>query len=71
MYIVINKTTNESTTYCGNFPLIYLESLLNNGDSVIVISTYSNVIKVPFLNNTYGEWMWIDYELPIKELGIK
>ncbi len=70
MYIVINKTTGMNTIHSGNFPLIYLESLLNNGDSVIVISTYSNTIKVPILDNICNEWEWIDYDLPTKELGL-
>ena len=48
MYIVSNKTKNTLTKYESNFPLIELEKCLNNGDKLIVISYYSNTIKVPY-----------------------
>ncbi|MEI6186971.1 MAG: hypothetical protein WCP46_00520 [Alphaproteobacteria bacterium] len=63
MYIIINKTKNTRSIVEGNFPNV--EDLLNNGDKIIIISTYSNTIKVPFISseNGYNEvvWEWEDY----------
>ena len=40
-----------------------VEYMLNNGDDIIVISTYSNTIKIPVgLSTDYeGEWEWKEY----------
>jgi hypothetical protein len=67
MYIVINKTLNTTKRYKGNWPDHHLLPLLNDGNDVIVISLYSNTIKVPFSTEQYGEkeWEWTDYPLPI------
>ncbi len=70
MYTVINKTTKTSTNYKGNFPYRLLVELLENDNDIIVISTYSNTIKIPYLemdSNNYGEtksskdWLFKDY----------
>jgi hypothetical protein len=60
MYIVINKTENSSYTVEGSFPC--LEHLLNRGDKLIVVSLYSNTVKVPYQIDDHGsvEWEWRD-----------
>jgi len=58
MYTVINKTTNESTNYIGSFPYDELVKLLEADNDIIVVSKYSNTIKVPYLDLescNYGE----------------
>lgn len=64
MYIIVNKTKNTIVNYSGNFP--DLDEYLEQGDLIIVISTYSNTIKVPMQTTSY--WEWIDYKLPIELL---
>jgi hypothetical protein len=64
MYIIVNKTKGTTVNHSGNFP--DLDRYLEQGDLIIVISTYSNTIKVPM--QTTSEWEWIDYELPIQSL---
>ena len=70
MYIVINNTTRTNTNYVGNFPYNELVELLEKGDDIIVMSEYSNTIKVPYLDldsNNHGEtksshdWLFKDY----------
>jgi hypothetical protein len=60
MYIVINRTKRTETKYKGSFPYSLLVDLLENGDDLIVISTYSNTIKVPYYieHNGVKEWEW-------------
>jgi hypothetical protein len=58
MYYIINRTTNQTTTHYGNFPDV--DDLLNGGDDIIIISLYSNTIKVPY--KEYDDnWGWKDY----------
>jgi hypothetical protein len=72
MYIVVNKTTRGNNRYKGEFPLDEIETLLENGDDVIIISLYSNTIKIPFIGktNNYGltksgyDWEFKEYPLP-------
>jgi hypothetical protein len=64
MYIIVNKTKNTIVNYSGNFS--NLDEDLEQGDLIIVISTYSNTIKVPIKKASY--WEWIDYKLPIELL---
>ena len=59
MYIVINKTTGSEATITGDWPLEFFDSILNARNDIIVISTYSNTIKVPRKIN--GQWEWTDY----------
>jgi hypothetical protein len=69
MYIIINNTTRERLTYEGFFPGNYLNDLLNKGDDVIVMSLYSNTIKVPSKSDDIDNdtlepmWDWKDYSL--------
>jgi len=65
MYIIINNTTRERLSHEGFFPGNYLDDLLNKGDDVIVISLYSNTIKIPQLEviNGLNEWSFKDYSL--------
>jgi hypothetical protein len=60
MYIIINNTTKSYTKCEGNWPIDILEKQLNKGDRVIVISFYSNTIKVPYSVEYNGniEWEW-------------
>ena len=66
MYIIINKTKNSTIKHEGDFPI--LDDLINEGDKIIVISKYSNTIKVPVLEVVNGvkEWDWEDYPFPLK-----
>lgn len=63
MYIIINKTRQTCDRHTGNFP--NLDKLLNKGDKIIIISLYSNTIKVPhFVDyNNIPEWDWEDFSL--------
>jgi hypothetical protein len=66
MYKIINKTKKATINLSGSFPSDYIEKMLNDGDQVIVVSLYSNTIKVPYIDtdeNGYGEnvWAWTDY----------
>lgn len=63
MYIIINKTRQSNTPYEGSWPVEHLEQMLNKGDRVIVISLYSNTVKVPYYVEYNGikEWEWENY----------
>lgn len=72
MYKIINKTSKENSTHTGHFPLRIAIELLEKGDDIIIISGYSNTVKVPYLNkdtNNYGEtksshdWEFKSYSL--------
>jgi hypothetical protein len=67
MYIIINKTKQSKLYQTGNWHMNLLEQMLDRGDRVIVISLYSNTIKVPYKEEYNGivEWYWEDY--PIDE----
>lgn len=69
MYIIVNRTTRKNTSYT-DWPLDKLIELLEKGDDLIIISKYSNTIKIPYLDlesNNYGEtkssrnWEFKDY----------
>lgn len=68
MYIIHNKTKNTTTHYEGSFPAGLLEKQLDKGDRLIVISLYSNTIKVPYEIEEYNikEWEWQDFPLLLK-----
>lgn len=59
MYTIINKTKGKSFKLTGDWPSDIIEYMLNNGDDIIVISSYSNTIKVPV--KYQDEWLWKDY----------
>lgn len=65
MYIIINKTKQTRTTHEGSWPGGSLETQLNKGDIIIVISLYSNTIKVPHKLEYNGieEWEWEDFTM--------
>lgn len=61
MYYVINQTQKTCTIHSGGFPNV--DKLLDNGDKIIIISTYSSTIKVPYQIEDRGimEWEWEDF----------
>ena len=64
MYTIINKTKEEHFKFTGCYPIKIVENMLNNGDDIIVISTYSNTIKIPVgLSSEFpGEWEWKEFK---------
>ena len=72
MYIIINKTSSDTTVSYGDFPICYIEDFLNRGDKLIVISLYSNTIKTPYLVDVIdgnNEWLWDEYPFEPKMLN--
>lgn len=65
MYIIHNKTKNKTFSHEGSWPINMLEKMLEAGNRIIVISLYSNTIKVPYLEEMNGirEWCWEDFPL--------
>jgi len=63
MYIIHNKTKGTATQVFGNFPDLTIE--LNNGDKIIVVSTYTDTVKIPYSEDHNGElvWDWDSYPL--------
>ena len=69
MYLIINRASSN-TVYKGDFPLTLVEELLLKGDDIIVISLYSNTIKVPTgFNSAIAEWEWKEYPLPVEAIS--
>lgn len=69
MYIIINKTQNKNVYYEGNFPDMYEE--LERGDDIIIVSLYSNTIKIPYISDVeYGEniWEWKEYRMELLDV---
>lgn len=64
MYIVINNTVRKTFTFTGNWPESFIEHMLDIGNELIVISTYSNTIKIPggFSEKFEGEREWNEYK---------
>jgi|LakMenEpi03Aug12_release.lakeMendotaPanAssembly.Ray.scaffolds.fasta_scaffold00112_127 hypothetical protein len=70
MYLIINRASGKTTPHEGDFPLTLVEELLLKGDDIIVISLYSNTIKIPAgFNSAISEWDWVEYPLPIKDIS--
>ena len=67
MYYIVNKTRNKIFTCKGSFPITILDRMLKEQENLIVISTYSNTVKVPYELEENGTiyWDWEDY--PIKD----
>lgn len=66
MYIIIKNDRNQTITHKGDWPFEYLEDCLNRGENLVVISLYSNTLKVPKLKGEmYGEkvWDWDNFSL--------
>jgi hypothetical protein len=69
MYIIINNTLKTKTKIEGSFPSTLVEEMLENDNDLIIISHYSNTIKIPFINKDYHsystksgyEWDFKDY----------
>ena len=63
MYIIINRTKGKDFVFTNKFPEDVIEYMLDNGDYLIVISTYSNTIKIPGGLSTKfdGEREWEEY----------
>jgi hypothetical protein len=71
MYIIINKSKRYTIKCEGDWP--DLDEELNAGDKIIVISLYSNTIKVPYKveHNGIVEWRWDDYPFDPNCFNIK
>ena len=74
MYLIINKTEKNTTTHEGDFPENLVEDLLKRNNDIIVISLYSNTIKVPVkipdaLSYRIGDYAWVDYPLPVEAIA--
>lgn len=68
MYLIINKTKDTKETVEGSYPGTYVEEMLENGDDLIVVSTYTNVIKIPFINkDSHSYFTKSGYEWAMKE----
>jgi hypothetical protein len=65
MYIIINKTKQTRYLHEDSFPSAVLDEMLDNGDRVIVISLYTNLFKVPFMEELNGvrQWCWENFPL--------
>ena len=64
MYVVLNQTKKKEFRITGGWPGDVIDYMLNNGDDLIVISTYSNTIKVPVSFGTQyrDQWEWREYD---------
>jgi hypothetical protein len=71
MYTIINKSKRTTIKCEGDWP--DLDEELNAGDKIIVISLYSNTIKVPYYTELNGivEWRWDDYPFDPNCFNIK
>ncbi len=72
MYIIVNNTDNSFRKYEGNWPMEYIEGLLDKSNDIIVISLYSNTIKVPYgvdVINGIKEYNWKEFKLPINVIA--
>jgi len=71
MYIIINKSKRNTIKCEGDWP--DLDEELNAGDKIIVISLYSNTIKVPYYTELNGivEWRWDNYPFDPNYFNIK
>jgi hypothetical protein len=67
MYLIVNKT-GINIPIVGNFPTDLVNQMLEKGEDIIVVSSYSNTIKVPFLNEN-NEWDWKEYRTNINIVG--
>lgn len=63
MYIIINETKQTREHLEGGFPDLSVQ--LDKGHRIIIISLYSNTIKVPYLieDNGLRYWEWQNYRL--------
>ena len=61
MYLILNRTNHTCLKHSNDFP--NLDYFLDNGDDIIVISMYSDTIKVPYCveSNNTKQWEWKEY----------
>lgn len=69
MYILIYRpdSTHRDTIEMleGNWPINYVESLLEKNYTLIVISLYSNTIKVPTKEiDQFNDRVWNEFPIP-------
>ena len=72
MYIIVNNTKNSFSKYEGSWPMEYIDGLLDKNNDIIVISLYSNTIKVPDgfdVLNGIKEYNWKEFKLPINTIA--
>lgn len=67
MYKILNRTTGTVTNVEGNWPDALVTKLLNENNDIIVISLYSNTVKIPFeingINTNDRDWDWKEYKM--------
>ena len=67
-YYIINRTTGSTAAHKGSWPGSALDTLIGLGNDIIVVSTYSNTIKIPTdqFETTEGDmsYNWKEYKLP-------
>jgi len=65
MYLLINKTAGTTQRIIGGYPLNTVDALLDAGQDIIVISLYSNTVKIPTGTyddlNGFREYHWKEY----------
>lgn len=64
-YLLINKTSGSHTSWTGSWNSL-TDELVKSKCQIIVISLYSNTIKVPRMEG--DEVVWTDYNIPIDDL---
>ena len=66
MYKILNRTTGKIINVEGDWPDTLITKLLNEDNDIIVISFYSNTIKIPFeidgVNTNDRDWNWKEYK---------
>jgi hypothetical protein len=75
MYLIINNTTKINSTFVGGFPDEIITQKLVNNEDIIVISFYSNTIKVPTLTGEYDRENepiidWKEYKIPTTKFAL-
>ena len=67
MYKILNRATGIVTNVEGNWPDTLVTQLLTENNDIIVISLYSNTVKIPFeiVGNTTNDrdWDWKEYRM--------
>ena len=67
MYKILNRTTGKVTNVEGNWPDTLVTQLLTENNDIIVISLYSNTVKIPVeingINTNDRDWDWKEYRM--------
>jgi hypothetical protein len=72
MYLIVNNTDGAITKHEGNYPMQYIDSLLDDDNDFIVISLYSHTIKVPCgfdILNSIKQYNWKEYKIPMQVIS--